>query len=81
MTLELWHYLLLAAAGTIGGFLNVIAGGGSLVMMPVMVFMGIPGPVANGTNRIALLIQNIVAITTFRQRGYSDWRLSLSLAA
>ncbi len=81
MSLDLWHYLLLAAVGVVGGFLNVMAGGGSLIMIPVMVFMGIPGPVANGTNRIALLAQNAVAVVTFLRKGYADFKLSLSLAA
>ena len=81
MEFELWHAALLIAVGTVSGFLNVMAGGGSLLTVPVMVFMGMPGPVANGTNRIAILAQNITAITTFARRGFSDFKLSLSLAA
>lgn len=79
--MEPWQLLLLALAGVVSGFLNVMAGGGSLLTVPIMVFMGIPGPVANGTNRIAILAQNITAATTFFRRGYSDFKLSLSLAA
>lgn len=71
---------LLAALGVIGGMLNVIAGGGSLLTMPTMVLMGIPGPTANGTNRIAILAQNLSAITSFRTKGFSDFKLSLTLA-
>lgn len=81
MSLELWHYALLAGVGVVGGFLNVMAGGGSLIMIPVMIFLGIPGPVANGTNRIALLAQNAAAILTFLRKGFSDFKLSLSLSA
>jgi uncharacterized membrane protein YfcA len=58
-----------------------MAGGGSLLTVPVMVFMGLPGPVANGTNRIAILAQNLTAVVTFFRRGFSDFRLSLTLAA
>jgi uncharacterized membrane protein YfcA len=79
--LGLWQALLLTGVGVLAGFLNVMAGGGSLLSVPVMVFMGLPGPVANGTNRIAILAQNLSAITAFRRRGLADWRLSLSLAA
>ena len=78
MELALWQGLLLVAVGTVGGFLNVMAGGGSLLTVPVMVFLGLPGPVANGTNRIAILAQNLTAIATFARR---DFQLSLSLAA
>ncbi len=72
---------ILALVGIAAGFLNVMAGGGSLLTVPMMLFMGIPGPVANGTNRIAILAQNITAITTFYRRGYAEFKLSLSLAA
>lgn len=78
--MEIWQLLLLAAVGVVAGWLNVMAGGGSLLTVPVMLFMGIPGPVANGTNRIAILAQNISAVTAFRRRGFSDFRLSLSLS-
>jgi uncharacterized membrane protein YfcA len=79
--MELWQILVLALVGVAAGWLNVMAGGGSLLTVPVMLFMGIPGPIANGTNRIAILAQNITAVTTFRRRGYSDFKLGLSLAA
>ena len=81
MGLELWQAALLAAVGVVGGFLNVMAGGGSLLTVPTMVFLGLPGPVANGTNRIAILAQNVTAVVTFFRKGYSDFMLSLSLAA
>lgn len=78
--MEIWQILTLAAVGILAGWLNVMAGGGSLLTVPVMLFMGIPGPVANGTNRIAILAQNITAVAAFRRQGLSDFRLGLSLA-
>jgi uncharacterized membrane protein YfcA len=72
---------LLAAAGVAAGWVNVIAGGGSLLTVPIMVFFGLPGPVANGTNRIAIIAQNITAVSAFRSKGFSDFRLSATLAA
>ena len=79
--MEIWQIIVLALVGIAAGWLNVMAGGGSLLTVPVMLFMGIPGPVANGTNRIAILAQNITAVTAFRKQGFSDFKLSLSLAA
>ena len=76
-TLEL---AILALAGVAAGFLNVMAGGGSMLTVPIMLFLGVPGPVANGTNRIALLAQNLTAVITFFRRGFADFKLSLSLA-
>jgi uncharacterized membrane protein YfcA len=81
MALELWQAGLLVLVGAAAGFINVLAGGGSLLTVPVMVFLGLSGPVANGTNRIAILAQNLTAIATFFRRGFQDFRLSLSLAA
>jgi uncharacterized membrane protein YfcA len=77
--LELWQGIVLSLTGCIAGFLNVMAGGGSLITMPILVFMGEDGTVANGTNRIAILIQNLVATAGFAERGLSDFKLSLSL--
>lgn len=72
--------LFLLITGIATGFLNVMAGGGSMLSVPMMIFLGIPGPVANGTNRIALLPQNITAVITFYRKGFSHFKLSLSLA-
>jgi hypothetical protein len=78
--MELWQIVLLMVAGVFAGWLNVLAGGGSLLTVPIMLFMGIPAPVANGTNRIAILAQDITAVYTFFRRGFSDLKLSLSLS-
>lgn len=79
--LELWQLLLLTIIGIFAGWVNVLAGGGSLLSVPALVLFGLPGPVANGTNRIAIIGQNIVAVSTFFRQGFSDFRLSASLAA
>jgi uncharacterized protein len=71
------HALLLFGVGTVAGTLNVIAGGGSLLTLPVLLFLGLPAPMANGTNRIALLAQNIVAVREFRRGGVLPLRTAL----
>jgi hypothetical protein len=55
--------------GFIAGFVNTLAGSGSLVTLPVLILLGLPANVANGTNRVGILVQNIVAVATFRSRG------------
>jgi uncharacterized membrane protein YfcA len=60
---------MLFLAGLVAGTLNVIAGGGSMLTLPVMIFLGLPPAVANGTNRVAILVQNIGATSSFRRRG------------
>ena len=72
---------LLLVTGIATGFLNVMAGGGSMLSVPMMIFLGVPGTIANATNRIAILPQNLSAVITFFARGFSNFKLSLSLAA
>jgi len=60
--------LILFLAGLVAGTLNVIAGGGSMLTLPVMIFLGLPPTVANGTNRVAILIQNVGASWSFHRR-------------
>ena len=74
--MEIWHLILLFGVGLVAGVLNVLAGGGSLLTMPVLIFLGLPAAMANGTNRVAILLQNTVAVQGFRHRG----RLPLKLA-
>lgn len=78
--LDLWQGLLLAAVGVVAGFINTMAGGGSLLVLPTLVFMGMDGAVANGTNRVAIMAQNIVSVLGFLKRGYSDVRTSMTLS-
>jgi uncharacterized membrane protein YfcA len=68
------------AIGIVAGFLNVMAGGGSLLTLPILIFLGLPVAVANGTNRVAILAQNLAAFVSFRQQGFSDWRKGMSFA-
>ncbi len=81
--MEFWEALVLVAVGTLAGFLNTVAGGGSLISLPILIFMGLPPAVANGTNRIALFVQNIFATAGFRSKGVSAWPYSgyLSITA
>ena len=69
--------LLLFLTGLIAGTLNVIGGGGSLLSLPVMIFLGLPPTVANGTNRVAILVQNVGASWSFHRLGMisKEWLL------
>ena len=81
MELDPIQTAILFAAGVASGWINVMAGGGSILAVPIMVFLGLPGPVANGTNRIGIIAQNIMAVWGFFRKGFSDFKLSASLAA
>jgi uncharacterized protein len=77
-----WYIILaLLWTGLVAGFINTTAGGGSMLALPLLMFTGLPANVANGTLRVAILFQNIVGVSTFRQKRIlnfkTDYRLVL----
>jgi uncharacterized membrane protein YfcA len=76
-------YLILFGVGLAAGTLNVLAGGGSFLTLPVLIFLGLPATTANGTNRVGILFQNVGAVWGFRRHGVLDlrWALRASLPA
>jgi uncharacterized membrane protein YfcA len=72
-----WQIPALIIVGVVAGFLNVLAGGGSLLTLPLLIFFGLPAATANGTNRVAIFCQNIFAITGFKKKGVFPIRLAL----
>lgn len=80
-----WYvYLLAILAGALAGVINTLAGSGSLVTLPMLVFLGLPADVANGTNRIGVLLQNVVGISIFRRSGsfeptVNPWLIATSI--
>ena len=74
---EYLPYLLLIALGFIAGFLNTVAGGGTLLTLPILIFMGLPAPLAQGTNRVAILLQTFTAVKGFKSKGVSTYPFSL----
>ncbi len=78
--MEAWyHYLLLVGVGFAVGFINTVAGGASLISLPVLIFLGLPPAVANGTNRIAILFQTAIASAGFKSKGVSNYKFSFYL--
>jgi len=75
-----WYiYPIIVTAGFAAGFINTLAGSGSLITLPLLIFIGLPATVANGTNRIAVLLQTMVAVYRFRRSGTLDIRRGLML--
>lgn len=70
--------LLLIVVGILTGFINTIAGGGSVIILPVLIlYFGLPVQVANGTNRIGILVQNIFSAVGFKSKGVSPFALGV----
>jgi len=64
----------LVIGGLVAGVINTLAGGGSMLTVPLLVVMGLPGPVANATNRIGVLVQNLTSTVAFRAQGVHSIR-------
>lgn len=73
------EWVLLMLGGVAAGLVNTLAGGGSLLTVPLLVMVGLTPNVANGTNRIAVLVQTVVASTTFQKKGVKGIGLGLRL--
>ena len=72
-----WNLVLLVFIGFIAGIINTIAGGGSLLTLPMLIFLGLPPAIANGTNRIAILIQNFFSTAGFKSKGVTTFPFSI----
>jgi len=70
----------LIIAGLLVGFINTLAGGGSIISLSVLMMLGLPAPIANGTNRIAIIIQTLTATTSFKQQKVLETRKAIYLS-
>ena len=72
MEIDLFYVSLLLIAGLAAGFVNTIAGGGSIFTLPVLMLMGMPADVANGTNRVGVLIQSLAGVRGYNRHNKLD---------
>ena len=75
--MEWYYFVFIVLAGFLAGFINTLAGAGSLITLPLLIFIGLPANVANGTNRIAILMQSIVGTVKFKQAQLFKWSETL----
>jgi uncharacterized membrane protein YfcA len=61
--------LLLLVGGAFAGAVNAMAGGGSMLTVPLLVLAGVPGVAANGSNRVGILTSNIASFLSYRREG------------
>lgn len=75
-----WEYVvLIIVTGVVCGFINTLAGSGSLISLPILMFIGLPAHEANGTNRIGIFVQNLVGTVNFFRKKILDIRTGLIL--
>lgn len=66
--------LLIVLVGFVAGYINTLAGSGSLITLPMLIFLGLPANVANGTNRVAIFLQNVVGVGSFYQQKQLNFK-------
>ena len=76
-----FEIVLLTGGGLLAGIVNTLAGGGSLLTIPLLVLVGLPGNVANGSNRVGILLQSAMAVLSFRAQGISEFRRAVPVIA
>jgi len=67
--MEWWEAVLLIVGGLAAGTVNAVAGGGSMLTVPLLVLAGVPGNSANGSNRVGILTGNAASALQFRRLG------------
>ena len=72
--------VLLLLSGVLVGIINTLGGGGSVITMSLFMAMGMPISMANGTNRIAVLLQNLSATVAFLRKGMLHIKSGLLLS-
>ena len=78
--MELIDAALVVGAGLVAGIVNAMAGGGSLLTVALLnVFVGLPGLVANGTNRVGVLVQNASSVASYRKEGLRGFRRAVTV--
>lgn len=65
MDLHGWHYAAIALLGVAAGIINIMAGGGSNLILPVLMMFGVPADIANGSNRVGIFLQSLTGIRGF----------------
>ena len=69
---ELLSYAAIFGAGVAAGFINTMAGGGSLLTLPALMLLGMPATDANGTNRLSVVTQSLSGVLAFHREGRLD---------
>ena len=72
--LELWEYPLLTLVAVFAGFVDAIAGGGGLIIMPAFLWAGISPLFALGTNKLQSVFGTAIALRNYARSGMIDWR-------
>lgn len=74
MELQLWHFPLLFTVGLVAGAVDAVAGGGGLITLPALLNLGLPVPLALGTNKFQSSFGSVSATWHFVRQGAVNLR-------
>ncbi|MCK6605670.1 MAG: sulfite exporter TauE/SafE family protein [Ignavibacteriaceae bacterium] len=80
MDYYLFKIIVLFFTGIFMGLLNVMSGGASLLTLPLLIFFGLDSSVANATNRVSIVVQNLTGVISFTKEKITDFRSAWLLA-
>ena len=72
--LEPWLIAVLTGIAFFTGFIDAIAGGGGLIMVPALLFAGVPPLQTLGTNKLQSMCGTGMALLNYARSGLFDWR-------
>ena len=72
-------FLILVFVGLMAGAINTLGGGGSLITLPALIFLGLPPSIANASNRIGILFSSISATTGYASKGVMNFPFNIYL--
>jgi uncharacterized membrane protein YfcA len=72
--IDTWVYPALTGIAVLTGFIDAIAGGGGLVMMPALLFAGLSPLQALGTNKLQSMFGTGTALRNYARSGLVEWR-------
>jgi hypothetical protein len=76
-----WQVItILITAGFMVGFINTIAGSGTVITYSLFMFMGMPANIANGTIRLGVILQTLSSTLSFNKQGVLNWKKGLMIS-
>lgn len=77
---SIWETTLLIVGGAFAGALNTLASSGSAITLPLLILIGVPPGIANGTNRLSVLLGSVSAVASFQKSRSIPWKKTIRLS-
>lgn len=79
MHTSVWEFVFLVIGGFAAGIINSLAGNGSAITLPLLIFTGLDANTANATNRVGVLMQTLTSTVSLRRTQRTQMLIKLSM--